>query len=201
MPFCSTRQCGIMALYLGLVHYPVYNKNEQTIASAVTTVDLHDLSRCARTYGARKLLVITPLQDQQKLVERVCIHWTRGFGASYNPYRKEAIELVSVASSLKEAVEFIVAVEGESPFVVATDAGPLQENAISFSAVRTMILKDHLVFLIFGTAWGLHEEILTQSNAVLPPVLGTGDYNHLSVRSASAIILDRLVGTHPNRMP
>ena len=32
-------------LYLGLVHYPIYNKNMQVIATAVTNFDIHDISR------------------------------------------------------------------------------------------------------------------------------------------------------------
>ena len=50
-----------MRLYIGLVHYPVYNKNRLRIASAITNFDLHDLSRAARTYGVKKFYVITPL--------------------------------------------------------------------------------------------------------------------------------------------
>ena len=30
-------------LYLGLVHYPIYNKNMQVIATAVTNFDIHDI--------------------------------------------------------------------------------------------------------------------------------------------------------------
>ena len=46
--------------------------------------------------------------------------------------------------------------------------------------------------LIFGTGWGLTREILDRCDDLLEPVRGTGDYNHLSVRSAASIILDRL---------
>jgi len=183
-----------MRLYIGLVHYPVYDKNEQRIASAVTTVDLHDLARVARTYAARKFLVITPLADQQELVDRVRRHWTRGFGASYNPDRKTAIELVAVAPSLDGAVESISSVEGEAPFVMATDAGEQEQNVLSFADARAMLHQDRLLFLLFGTAWGLDEQVLRQSNAVLEPIMGVDGYNHLSVRAAAAIILDRLVG-------
>jgi hypothetical protein len=184
-----------MRLYIGLVHYPVFDKNEQRIASAVTTVDLHDLARVARTYAARKFLVITPLTDQQELVDQVRRHWTTGFGASYNRDRKTAIELVAVAPSLDRAVENIRSMEGEAPFVMATDAGRQGQNALSFVDARAMLLQDRLLFLLFGTAWGLDEQVLRQSNAVLEPIMGVDGYNHLSVRAAAAIILDRLVST------
>ena len=86
----------MIRLYVGLVHYPVYNKNHERIASAITTFDLHDLSRLAKTYGVKRLYVITPLEDQQELADRVIQHWTTGYGATYNPNRREALELISV---------------------------------------------------------------------------------------------------------
>ena len=46
--------------------------------------------------------------------------------------------------------------------------------------------------ILFGTAWGLAPELLDSADQVLKPIEGTGRYNHLSVRSAVAIILDRL---------
>jgi len=193
----GNRDVLLMRLYIGLVHYPVSNKNEQRIASAVTTVDLHDLARVARTYAARKFLVITPLADQQDLVDQVRTHWTTGFGASYNPDRKTAMELVAVLPSLDSAVESIRSVEGEDPFVMATDAGRQEQNVLSFPEARALLHEDRPLFLLFGTAWGLDQQVLRQSNAVLEPIMGVDGYNHLSVRAAAAIILDRLVGFHP----
>ncbi|HEY6838272.1 MAG TPA: RNA methyltransferase, partial [Geobacteraceae bacterium] len=48
--------------------------------------------------------------------------------------------------------------------------------------------------LVFGTGWGLTEELFERADLVLRPIKGPGSYNHLSVRSAAAIILDRLLG-------
>jgi len=48
--------------------------------------------------------------------------------------------------------------------------------------------------IVFGTGWGLTESILAQSDYVLEPIEGGTDYNHLSVRAAAAIIMDRLLG-------
>jgi tRNA (guanine37-N1)-methyltransferase len=47
---------------------------------------------------------------------------------------------------------------------------------------------------IFGTGSGLHEEALSRSSVVMRPISGGGDYNHLSVRSAVSIVLDRFFG-------
>jgi hypothetical protein len=182
-----------MRLYLGLVHFPVLNKHGQRVASALTTLDIHDIARLARTYGIVKFFVITPLCDQQEMAERILRHWTQGFGAGYNPDRKKAMELVAVLPSLKDAVACILGEEGEPPFMIATGAGRQKEKALSYIQARS-VLEERVVLLLFGTAWGLEKEVFEQADYILEPVYGRGDYNHLSVRSAAAIILDRLVG-------
>jgi len=183
-----------LRVYMGLVHFPVYNKNGERIASAITTLDIHDLARLAKTYDVRRLFVVTPLADQQELVRRVLRHWIEGYGGRYNRYRKEALECVSVVHSLEQAIDRIQEIEGEPPITIATDAAEQKERSISYEQARETILRDHVVVLIFGTAWGLHEEVITRADRVLVPVSGKGGYNHLSVRTAAAIILDRLAG-------
>ena len=183
-----------MRLFIGLVHYPVYNKNYQDIASAITTVDLHDLARLARTYDIKKFFVVTPLDDQQALAERVRRHWITGYGARYNRNRKQAIELVRVIPSLEQAIDAIAELEKEKPLLIATDARKQKDRSISYENARRLIKEDSVIFLIFGTAWGLAKEVIQKADYVLDPIPGKTDYNHLSVRTASAIILDRLVG-------
>ncbi|MFC1841417.1 RNA methyltransferase [Thermodesulfobacteriota bacterium] len=184
-----------MRLYIGLVHYPVYNKNREKIASAVTNLDLHDLSRLSRTYGVNRYFVITPLSDQRELTERLIDHWKTGFGASYNIDRKEAIKVIKITSSLNASIEEIKKIESEEPVVVATCASKTG-RIISFAEAKDLINSDSPVFLLFGTAWGLHSEVLEAADFVLAPIEGNSDYNHLSVRTAAAIILDRLIGRY-----
>jgi len=183
-----------MRLYIGLVHYPVYNKNHKTIASAITTLDLHDMARLARTYDVKRFFVITPLEDQQMLAERVRSHWINGYGAKYNRLRKEAIELVTLVSSLEGAVDAIAEVEGGPPLLIATDASRQKDRSISYEKARNSIQDGQVVILVFGTAWGLDKVIINRADYVLDPIFGRASYNHLSVRTAAAITLDRLVG-------
>jgi hypothetical protein len=183
-------------LYIGLLHYPVYNRHYQIIASAITNVDLHDLSRLARTCGVTIFFVITPLQDQRELAQRILRHWTEGFGAQYNRYRKEALELIRIVSSLQEAQEMIEEQEGDVPIVIATGASGNREESISYSQTKQMIDSEKAVFILFGTAWGLEKTVIDQSDYMLQPIEGCTRYNHLSVRSAAAIILDRLTGKY-----
>ncbi|MBW2709918.1 MAG: RNA methyltransferase [Deltaproteobacteria bacterium] len=183
-----------MRLYVGLVHFPVYNKHQETIASAITPLDIHDFARLSKTYDVKGFFVITPLEDQQALAGRILRHWISGYGAQYNRHRKEALSLVSVTASLDIALEEVKEREGGTATIVATDAAMQENRAMSYETLRGLVLSDELVFLLFGTAWGLHEDVLQQADHVLDPISGRSEYNHLSVRTAAAIILDRLVG-------
>ena len=184
-----------MRLYMGLIHYPVYNKNYDRIASAITTLDIHDLARLAKTYGVKRLFIVTPLCDQQNLVRRILRHWIDGYGGRYNRHRKEALELVCVVSDLDRAVEEIKETEGKTPLIIATDARHKKNvRYMSYERARGIIQEDKTVILLFGTAWGLHEEVMKKTDNILDPVSGKTGYNHLSVRTAAAIILDRLSG-------
>ena len=183
-----------MHLYIGLVHYPVYNKNLETITSAVTITDLHDLARLARTYDVTRFYVVTPLEDQQALTERVKRHWTEGYGASYNQDRKEALKLLAVVPTLEDAVDAIEKTSGRKPLIIATDARQQKGSALSFKNARKRIQDGKRVLLIFGTAWGLDRALLDRADFILDPIAGRSDYNHLSVRTAAAIILDRIAG-------
>ena len=183
-----------MRLFMGLVHYPVYNKNGETIASAVTPLDLHDLARLARTFDVTRVFVITPLEDQRELAERVVSHWTRGYGARYNPHRGEAVRLVTVVSTVERAVDRVRAMTEDAPVLVATAAGRRGIRPVPYARVRGFLRQDRPVLLLFGTAWGLTDELMRRVDHVLEPVEGAGNYNHLSVRTAAAIVLDRLAG-------
>ena len=51
------------------------------------------------------------------------------------------------------------------------------------------------VLLLLGTAQGLAPEVLARGDGVLRPIRYLG-YNHLSVRSAAAILADRILGDY-----
>lgn len=182
-----------MRLYTGLVHYPVYNKNREKIASAVTNLDLHDISRISKTYGAKKFFVVTPLTDQQEFTKSLINHWKSGFGASYNVDRKEAIEVIEITASIEDAVNKIFEIEGERPVTIATCASKVKDS-ITFSKAKEIIKSNKAVLLLFGTAWGLHNDMIDRADFVLKSIKGNSDYNHLSVRAAAGIIIDRLTG-------
>ncbi|RZB29925.1 MAG: hypothetical protein SRB1_02205 [Desulfobacteraceae bacterium Eth-SRB1] len=182
-------------LYIALTHYPVVNKNGSTIASAVTNLDLHDISRTAKTYGVRSFYVVTPLLDQKELVEKIVSHWLKGPGSIYNPKRGEALELIRIKNSLDEVIDNIRKNGEGSPKIVVTCARN-SHRSINFGKFREMLKNGKPYLLVFGTAWGLSEDFITGADLILEPVKGNTGYNHLSVRSAAAIILDRLMGNY-----
>ena len=181
-------------VFLALVHYPVYNKRMDVVATAITNLDVHDIARSSCTYGIAKYFIVHPVASQQAVVKEIASYWQEGYGATYNPDRKMAIELISVRESIAAVVSAITETEGSAPFVVTTDAR-LHEKTIGYQSLRRQIeTDDRPVLLLFGTGWGLEKPVMEQADAILRPIYGPVDYNHLSVRSAVAIILDRLLG-------
>lgn len=183
--------------YLGLVHHPIYDKRKEIVASAVTNFDIHDIARCARTYGVRGFYIITPLESQVQLVERVIHHWVEGGGFDYNPTRREPFSLIRISRTIDEADREISDLWKRKVERVATCAAHHPKN-VSFGFLRKLLEDPNRPFLmLFGTGWGLTEEVKDSSDYVLEPIEGKG-YNHLSVRSAVSIILDRLLGDRSN---
>lgn len=179
---------------LALIHYPVVNKNGEVIGSAVTNLDLHDIARAAKTFGVKEYHVVTPFEEQQELVKEIVGHWQEGYGAKYNPARKSALEIVRISESLDNTINDISERYGTRPKVVTTSAKVFDKTQ-SYEALRKEVDNGTPVLLLFGTAHGLAPEVMAEADAVLPPIYGNTEYNHLSVRSAASIILDRLLGS------
>ena len=180
---------------MGLIHYPVLNKRGEKIASAVTNLDLHDIARAAKTYGVRGFYVITPLEDQLELTQKIVDHWTKGPGADYNPSRKTAMDLIHIKESLEAALADILQQEDSQPLTIATCARSYKETKarLRFKDLKTMLKTGQPMMLNFGTAWGLTEQFLEESDYLVEALQSDCEYNHLSVRSAAAIMLDRVL--------
>lgn len=181
-------------IYLALVHSPVYNKNMETVATSITNLDLHDIARCSTTYGVKRYYVVHPAEAQRQLAKRIMGFWQEGYGAEYNPDRQEAFSRVQVVDDLEKVYAEIEAEHGVAPIKVATDARKY-DNTISYAQLREDIdTVETPIILLFGTGWGLLKEDVERMDRILEPIYGPTDYNHLSVRSAVSIILDRLRG-------
>ncbi|MGM0502203.1 MAG: RNA methyltransferase [Bacillota bacterium] len=181
--------------YLALLHNQVYNKNMKEITTTVTSLDLHDISRSSRTYNVKKYYVVNNLDSQQDRIKRMKDYWASDFGGEYNPDRKEAFSVIEPARELEDVIADIKKRDGQEPVVITTDARTYP-NTISYQDLRAKINTEDQPFLVLlGTGWGLIKEVMNSADYILEPIYGPGDYNHLSVRAAAAIILDRLRGS------
>ncbi len=181
-------------LAIALLHYPVYNKRREIVTTALTNLDLHDIARSAKTFGLFRFYVVTPAAEQRALAERIGQHWLEGWGATYNPKRKAALELMKIVATLDDVLHDLEAAFGRQPRIVVTGAQGRPDNVPSSVLAASLHDAEQPYLLVFGTGWGLADEVFERADLVLEPISGTGDYNHLSVRSAAAIILDRLLG-------
>ncbi len=174
------------------MHHPVLDRTGRVVATAVTPLDVHDLARLAVTYGLDRFYVVTPLPAQAALLGDLLRHWVEGAGGRANPWRRTALGAVRVVPGLADALGDLEALSGERPWVLATSARR-EPGRVSFGAARRR-LAGGPGLVVFGTGWGLAPDALGACDAVLEPVdPGTG-YNHLSVRSAASIVVDRLWG-------
>jgi hypothetical protein len=184
----------VAPLYIALVHHPVYDKNGAIVTTAVTNLDVHDLARLAKVYDLRACYIVTPVVTMRRLVARIIEHWETGLGATYNPTRKEALALVRLTETLETTICEVERDAGALPVVVATSARP-GDARLSFGALRARLADETAPYLIvFGTGWGMTAEALARADLILEPVRGVAGYNHLSVRTAAAVILDRVRG-------
>lgn len=179
-------------LYLALIHYPVVSKKGEIIGSAITNMDLHDIARAGRTFGVRGYYVVTPYEDQAVLAGQIMDHWIDGAGGRVNPSRKDALERVRVTDSFEAACRAIEAERGQPVVKIATSARA-GKDSISCGRLKQELNGNASHLLVFGTAWGLADELIDDCDYILDPIRGAGTYNHLSVRSAASIYLDRLI--------
>ncbi len=182
-------------LFVALIHYPVLNRNGQVVTSAITSLDLHDIARSARTYGVRAMYVIHPVAEQRRFALRVLDHWRLGYGRLYDSRRREALDLVEVVEDLEMAVRAAEMVARALPLLVYTSA-KVSGGGVSYAQLRNKVESPfgQPIMLMFGTGFGLAPPMRERADIILDAVRGPDAYNHLSVRAAASVILDRVAG-------
>ena len=101
--------------------------------------------------------------------------------------------IIRVRDTIESALQDIAAEDNGKPVTITTSARH-HDGCMKMASMRKKIHNGRPHALIFGTAWGLPDDLIMQADYILEPIKGPTDYNHLSVRSAAAIILDRLLG-------
>lgn len=183
-------------VYIALLHYPVYNKRKEIVTTSITGFDLHDIARTAITFGVKGYYVVNPMPAQQSFAKRIIDFWMDEESMEFNWTRAEAFKLVSIKSDLEEVIKDIEGIEGIKPKIIATSAKEREKGKKVESRTLSVEIRNtnNPYLILFGTGWGLAEEVLNKADGILEPIRGISDYNHLPVRSATAIILNRLLG-------
>lgn len=179
-------------LAVALVHYPILARDASIVTTAITNLDIHDIARTCHTYGVERYSLVHPVQAQRELAARVVEHWTTGSGARRIPDRRPPMERVQIEDSLEAArVAWDPAAE-----LWVTSAQSMPE-CVEHSEARALLDAEGVpVLLVLGTGWGLAPQVTESAALRLAPIRSprSDGYNHLSVRAAAAILLDRLVG-------
>ena len=184
---------GTAPLAIALIHGPVRNKAGQVVTTSITTFDLHDIARSAITFGVWRYYVVNPFESQRGFAQRIVGAWQSETGRLRNWTREEAFQLIHIKSSMEDVAADLKNNFSEAPLVVGTSAQT--KGTISYEALRKKLAKSSRpVLILFGTGWGLVPEVLDACDELLPAIEGETGYNHLSVRSAVAIILSNLRG-------
>jgi len=184
---------------IALVHYPVLSRDGSLVTTSITNLDIHDIARSAHTYGVQGYYLVHPVAAQRELASRVLKHWTEGSGAERIPDRRPPMESVRVVTSLDEATEDVSARFGQTAEVWVTSAQPMHDAITHQAAAGQLREPGGPVLLVLGTGWGLAPSVIDGADRRLLPIVSprADGYNHLSVRAAAAILLDRLLAGSP----
>lgn len=186
-----------MRIYLGLVHHPIKNKLGELVTTSVTNLDIHDISRSCRTFGVKNYFIVTPFVAQQVLVNSILGHWEQDKANAFNPDRQDALSIARCVDSIETAIAQITELEGQAPMIAVTGANFDSFDGDVSQLTKKIEMGNMPCFLLFGTGWGLHPIALEKADFKLSPIISKNSdgYNHLSVRSAVAIYLDRMFGS------
>lgn len=174
-----------------LIHHPILDRERAIVTGAITNLDLHDISRSAHTYGLAAFYIAHPIAAQRELAARVREHWLTGSGSRRIPDRVPPMRGLRIVSTLDEAL----ADSGPGTELWVTSA-QASRNCLPHDEARARLQGEGPpVMLVFGTGWGLADEIMDRADWLLEPIRSPRDdgFNHLSVRAAAAIIFDRLL--------
>jgi hypothetical protein len=181
-------------LYIVLLHYPVYNKDGEIVTTAIANMDIHDIARVAKTYAASGFYIVNPVEGQRKLAQEIITHWLDGYGADYNKFRQSAFELINIKATFKEVFDDVIEQTGFKPKTIVTGAN-FSGEVLKFAELRKILQNSNMPYLlIFGTGSGIADDLINSSDFKLERIRGISSYNHLAVRSAVAIIMDKIMG-------
>ena len=201
--------------HLALVHHPCVDRTGKVVTTSLTNFDIHDLARSTMTYGLAAYHIVTPVTVHREKAAHIASLWLEDEASRAEDTREEgprtqrrappasgsragALALVRTADSVETVLAELTAEYGRAPLVVGTSARPESFPAAPRRSPSELLAEATLepspLLILLGTGWGLADELIPSVSRVLAPIEGASDWNHLSVRSAGAILLDRLFG-------
>lgn len=181
-------------LFVALIHCPVLDRNGRIVTSAITSLDIHDIARSSRTFGVRAFFVVHPIAAQREFAASLIEHWRIGYGRKFDGRRVEALDRVEIVAELDDAIASATRLAGARPLLVHTSAR--SEDGLDSSELRARLEADGgpPLMAMLGTGFGMAPAMRERADLAMAPIRGVDNYNHLSVRAAASIILDRLRG-------
>jgi hypothetical protein len=176
------------SINLVLLHYPCINRKNKLVATAAFPLDAQDIARSCATFGITNFFIVHPEKKQRDFLESVVNFWDLEKAWQKNESRSIALSRVKVASSLENIIELF-----NKPIVISTSATKKHNKILNFEDLANLSKEtDKDILLLLGTGYGLHDSIFKKSDYQLAPLKGFEEYNHLSVRSAAAIMLYKI---------
>ncbi len=175
-----------------LIHYPILDRQGGIVTTAITNLDIHDISRSAHTFGLSDYFLVHPVAAQRELAARVRDHWLHGAGGKRIPDRQPPMRDLRIVESLDAALAEL----GPDAELWTTSAKERPENTTYEAARQAIADGGPPVLLGFGTGWGLAKSVEERATRALEPIASprADGFNHLSVRAAAAISFWRLLG-------
>ncbi len=195
--------------HLALVHHPCVDRTGKIVTTSLTNFDIHDLARSTMTYGLAAYHIVTPITAHREKAAHIATLWledeaNREAGGAprkskaTEASRANALRLVRTAASVEAVLAELTSEYGTEPLVVGTSARPESFPSAPRRSPSELLAEGTLdprpLLILLGTGWGLADALIPSVSRVLAPIEGASDWNHLSVRSAGAILLDRLFG-------
>ena len=136
-----------------------------------------------------------PIPEQREFAKSVIDHWRFDFGRAFDAAGARRWRWCESSTTLDDAIAEAGKIAGARPLIVHTSART-EHGGNDDRLMRTRLEAPDAppAMILFGTGFGMAPEMAERADIVLEAILGPGDYNHLSVRAAGAIILDRLRG-------
>jgi tRNA (guanine37-N1)-methyltransferase len=188
--------------HLALVHHPVHDRTGKVVTTSLTNFDIHDLARSTHTYGLAAYHIVTPVTSQREKAAHIASLWLEeARPPPATGSRAGALALVRTAESVEAVIAELTVEHGLAPVVVATSARresfPGAVRRTPAELLSEIAREPSPLLILLGTGWGLADALIPSVSRLLAPIEGASDWNHLSVRSAGAILLDRLFGRLP----